>query len=224
MAKLQDFMAQVVDKFNDKTTSTVNVKLALPTNEAFNNTTFGFRHVSTPKFDALILDVMVQHLDWYHFENGELTFNINGVKNIKLKPHNQGKDVATIDHTTYVFENNYYEMTQEQLKELCDAKSLDIQLSGKGCAIEMSGQEFISYCQLFYNQFYDETMYTSAATEYWPRLRKSANWNNTKAKAKGAFELISAISDGCAGMAALLLVLGGGVIFGIVKLITHLVA
>lgn len=220
MAKIQDFLVQVVDKFNDKTTTTVNVKLALKPNESFCSATIGFRHISMPDGDLLLIDVLVQRLTWGHFEQGMLTFNINNTKNIKFQPHNQEKFAETIDHTTYVFESNFYEITQEQLKELCDANCLDIQISGKGQSIEMSGQEFISYCRLFYNQFYDEQLYDSTITDYWPRLRSSANWNNTKQTASNVF----AILEGCAGMAALLLTIGAGAIFGIVKLISTIIA
>lgn len=224
MAKIQDFMVQVVDKFNDKTTTTVNVKLGMNPNEAYNKTTFSFRHVSTPNGDNLIIDVYVQRLTWGHYDEGMLTFHINGSKNMKLSPHNQEKFVDTIDHTTYVFESNFYIITQEQLKELCDAQSLDIQLSGRGSAIEMSGEEFISYCQLFYNQFFDESSYSSAVTDYWPSLKRSANWNKTKQTAKNAFEVINDIHEGCSGMAILLLTLGGGVIWAVIKLIEGIIA
>lgn len=225
MATITEFIVKDVDKFNDKTSTKANIALCMDVNEGFNETTFSLRHVSAPKVDTVVLDVNVQHLDWYFFRRGEITFNINGVKNIKLKAHEQGTDVATVSHattghTTYVFESNYYVISKDVLQQICEAKTLDIQLSGEKGNLEMSGEEFILYCQLFYNQVYDESAYISSVENYWPRLRKSANRNNTKNKIRNAWDIISEISDGCAGMFLLIVTLGVGAIWGCVKLIS----
>ncbi len=79
-----------------------------------------------------------------------LIWNINGTKNIKLS-------------RTERKENDYYEITKEQLLELCSASVLMVQVSGKnGILWEGDATGFIIVIQAVYNKAIDNMMFVDA--------------------------------------------------------------
>lgn len=80
----------------------------------------------------------------------DMIWNVNGVKNIKLT-RTERKD------------NDLYEITKEQLYELCTAKSLKVQISGKrGVVWEGEATNIIIMLQTVYNEAIDNTMFVNA--------------------------------------------------------------
>ena len=61
-------------------------------------------------------------------------------------------------YTTYS-ESAFYNITKEQLAEICEAKTLEIKVRGSNGSIIESGKVFLTYCKMFYNRFYDNTKY-----------------------------------------------------------------
>ncbi len=90
----------------------------------------------------------------------DMIWNINCIKNIKL---------TRIERK----ENDYYEITKEQLYELCTASSLMVQISGKkGTILEGNATDAIIMFQTLYNEAIDNTKFTDAKTKALDDLNK----------------------------------------------------
>ena len=113
------------------------------------------RHVSMPDLDSLVLDLDYVGPEWFFLRNGNLTININDVENVVLKPHQS----YTNNHYCLCVESDWYQLDQELLKKICDAKSLEFKISGAKVYDIVNGNRFIEYAQKFYNGFYDEEAY-----------------------------------------------------------------
>ena len=118
------------------------------------------RHMSVPESEDLLLDVSYAGRDWFFLRNGRVIININNVENITLEPHESYTEVTNEFRSCR--EADYYIISQEILKKICDAESVDIQISGESDVAEVNANEFIRYAQIFYNGFYDEEAYKEA--------------------------------------------------------------
>lgn len=85
----------------------------------------------------------------------KIVFNIDGKKNIEIT---KKENPPT--------EDECYELTKEQLTELCNANSLKIQISGyDGVLWEGAADSFITILQALYNEAFDNTMFKNAKAE-----------------------------------------------------------
>lgn len=90
----------------------------------------------------------------------EMIWNVNGLKNIKLT-------------RTERKENDLYEITKEQLFELCMATTLKVQVSGKkGPLWEGEATNIIIILQTVYNEAIDNTMFVDAKSKALDNLNK----------------------------------------------------
>jgi hypothetical protein len=137
------------------------------------------RHVSMPDLDTLVLDLNYDGYDWFFLRNGNLTININDVENIVLEPHESYADTYTGYETCHCVESDFYELNQELLKKICDAKTLDFKISGATTYDIANGQRFIKYAQKFYNGFYDEEAYKEVVAEPAPKPKPTATESTT---------------------------------------------
>ena len=121
------------------------------------------RHVSTPNIDSLVLDLDYTFIrDWVFLRDGELIININNVENIRLKAHENYSDVDSGPGPVTVSESVYYDLNNELLKKICDAKTLGFKIVAKHEVFEVNENGFINYAQVFYNGFYDSTQYVES--------------------------------------------------------------
>ena len=166
------FLETKCDKFTN-TTLTRAAYWYVVRNDSYKATLFNINHFSSADGDCLAIDVCNYQQDWLFLRNGCLRLNINDVENITLKPREQATDSFTIglsafsniygvqlkgEKMTYCFEHDSYYISQDLLKKICDANTLDIQIVGE-YNFDVNANDFVIYARLFYNAFYDNEAY-----------------------------------------------------------------
>lgn len=169
------FLKVDYDKFANKTVTSMKDEYYVRANVIKLNAML--RHVSTPDLDTLVLDLNYDGLDWFFLRNGNLTININDVENIVLEPNESYTDTYTGYSDCHCVESDFYQLDQELLKKICDAKTLDFKISGATTYDIANGNSFIEYAQKFYNGFYDEEAYKEAVAE--PELESKPSTPHT---------------------------------------------
>lgn len=186
-----NFLTTNFDKFENITTTKTSYPYIVEDKEK-SSTTIGIYHVSTPSGSFLMLKVIhVKTYSWFHLNHGKMIFNINNVENIILEPKQLGAEclygyksiiASHMQHIDacddgeqrrYYIEEDSYTITQKELKKICDATSVDVQISGKGQRIEVNANNFIAYCRLFYNAFYDKEAYVDTVEKENKRVAKA---------------------------------------------------
>ena len=122
------------------------------------------RHISLPGADDLLLDLNYSGDDWFFLRNGSLIININDIENIELDPHESYAETYDTEYRIKCKESDYYIINQDILKKICDAKSVEIRVTGKS-VWELNANGLIRYAQIFYNGFYDENAYLDSLKE-----------------------------------------------------------
>lgn len=224
------FLISEFDKFNDKTTTECSVGLSLSINCGVNvDSTFLIRHISIPVGERVAFYLYISMYDWIFIRDGELIFNIDGFRNIKLPAHEIQSDVYrdldfTGERNVRVMESAWYDVSKDDLKAICDARVLSVQLGARRGRFELDGGEILLYCRLFYNQFYDGNAYGSLVTTYWPKLKRAAKRNQVKESIGNTLGIINMLGNGCSGMVLLLICSSIGILYGIVKIAQIIVA
>lgn len=186
------FLKVDYDKFASKTVTTMKDEYNVSANVI--RLKAMLRHVSMPDLDILVLDLNYVGDDWFFLSNGNLTININDVENIVLEPHESYTDTYSIYDSCRCVEYDWYELNQDLLKKICDAKSIDFKISGAKTYDIANGNSFIKYAQKFYNGFYDEEAYKEVLEE--PKKTTSSSKKS------------SASNSGIGCMATLILAIG----------------
>lgn len=68
-------------------------------------------------------------------------------------------DLAVLTSTNTLEEVAAYSMTQEELKKICEAKTISLVIKGEGAEKQVDNNEIIRYAQVFYNGAFDEKAY-----------------------------------------------------------------
>lgn len=124
------------------------------------------RHISLPEIDSLLIDIESFLEDWFFLRDGLFVININDVENITLEPHESySKVVDDYIGNSKCAESCFYEINQELLQKICEAKSVDFKISGKTDSFVVKANEFITYARRFYNGLFDENAYLDALKE-----------------------------------------------------------
>lgn len=145
-----------------------------------------FRHVSTPNTDALLLDLFYRGKDWFFLRNGRLIININNVENLVLEPNESYSETGENTYGDITCdESDWYEINQEILKKLCDAKTIDFKIIGENKSVQASLNDFILYAQRFYNGLYDENAYLDSMNELLEEEKYLANANSNSNSGNG---------------------------------------
>lgn len=132
------------------------------------------RHISTPNQDSLVLDLEYMDRNWIFLKSGKLIININDVENIVLEPHESfSKTVKEWSGVIRCRENVWYYINQDILTKICNAKTIDFQISGSENVVEVNANQFIKKAQLFYNGFYDSTAFISTLQEETERAKNT---------------------------------------------------
>jgi len=152
------------------------------------------RHVKTPDLDALLIDYTYLGADWMFFRNGSMVINLNGTKNITLECHESNTEVG-VGFYNACFEVGFYRISKEDLKKVCDAKELEVRMSGGSSYHAISnkagqenteqailpGDKFLFMCRAFYAGLYDVDIYNAQLEEVIP-----LGSENVKAPGAGA--------------------------------------
>lgn len=171
------------DKFANKTVTSMKDKYYVRAKAIRLNAML--RHVSMPDLDALVLDLDYDGLEWFFLRDGNLTININDVENIVLEPHESYTNTYTGYSDCHCVESVFYQLDQELLKKICDAKTIDFKISGATTYDIANGNSFIEYAQKFYNGFYDEEAYKDAVAEPEPKPSTPHTSASTSASSSG---------------------------------------
>jgi len=183
------FINQEFDKFNNKTTTT----LKWPTKFSKKYISLWFnsgssdlpdykgmeidltmRHVKTPDLDVTLIDYLYLGADWMFLRNGQMIINLDGTENINLECHESNTEVG-VGFRNAVCENGYYAISKDDLKKVCDAKEVEVRISGdKGYhAINnkpdqknsekaiLPGDKFLFMCRAFYAGLYEDDTYNA---------------------------------------------------------------
>ena len=119
------------------------------------------RHVKTPDIDSIVIDYDWFAKDWFFVRDGKLIANCDGVENIELDPHESDTSVGKYGGTS-VEEIGFYNISKEQLKRICDAKTLAVRVSGGSSYFELEGKGLLKFqfmCRSFYSDLFDDSSY-----------------------------------------------------------------
>ena len=83
------------------------------------------RYVKTPDIESVLIDYHYIGNDWLFIKDKEMTINLDGGKNIKLKSHESDTNVG-VGFRNGVEEIGFYQITKKQLKQICDAKEVEV--------------------------------------------------------------------------------------------------
>ena len=180
------FLKVDYDKFANKTVTSMKDEYRVGANALKFRAML--RHVSMPDLDSLVLDINYDGLEWFFLSHGNLTININDVENIVLEPHESYTDTYTGYEDCHCVESDWYQLDQELLKKICDAKTLDFKIAGATTYDIAKGNRFIEYAQKFYNGFYDEEAYKEVVAEPTPKPaapESASSQSSTSASSSG---------------------------------------
>jgi len=132
------------------------------------------RHVKTPDLDIILIDYVYLGGDWMFLRNGKMTINIDGTENLNLECNESNTDVG-VGFRNAVCEIGYYPITKEDLKKVCDAKEVEVRVSGSNSyhAINnkpnqencektiLPGDKFLFMCRAFYAGLYDDDSFNA---------------------------------------------------------------
>jgi len=155
------------DKFENKTITSMKDEYCVIEKNSYKLNAM-LRHVSTPKDESLVLDLIFDGWmdDWFFLRGGNLIININDVDNIVLDPHESyTRTYRGFLDELHCVESDWYLFDKELLKRICDAESLEFKISGSKSYIIANANNFIKYAQLFYNGFFDEEAYKEMVTK-----------------------------------------------------------
>lgn len=160
------YISVYYDKFENKRETLLNYACGLYVNEYNKNDYLNLiiRHISFPGEDGLLLDLNYSGDDWFFLRSGILIININNIENIELDPHESYAETYNTGYSFKCKESDFYIINQEILKKICDAKSVEIKVTGKSVWV-LNANGLIRYAQIFYNGFYDENAYWDALKE-----------------------------------------------------------
>lgn len=119
------------------------------------------RHVKSPELDSIVIDYDWRAKDWFFVRNGKMIVNIDGIDNIELEPHESDTSVGKYGGTT-LQEIGFYNISKEQLKQICDAKEISVRISGGSSYFELKDKGLLKFrfmCRSFYADLYEDSSY-----------------------------------------------------------------
>jgi len=188
---LKQFITEEFDKFNDK--KTVKIKWPPAINNTFYKMWFdaksygstisdwkgmewrlNMRYVKTPDIETCVIDYYYHGGDWLFIRDNEMIINLDSGENIKIIAQETNTEVG-VTHRRNILEAGYYVISKEQLKKICDSKSVEVKLGGsKGYHILnnepnqehaskdlLPANKFLFMCRAFYSGVYNDNSYSN---------------------------------------------------------------
>ena len=134
------------------------------------------------------------------------------MENIVLEPHESYTDTYTGYEDCHCVESDWYQLDQELLKKICDAKTLDFKIAGATTYDIAKGNRFIEYAQKFYNGFYDEDAYKEVVAEPTPKpttTESAPSQSSTPASSSGCMVTLLMVFSALSSLAVCLSLLVG---------------
>lgn len=178
------FIKQDFDKFKDKTTTALSwpgaftkqfVSYWISSGTSFKGfeISLSIRNVKSPDHDLLIIDFTYLGHDWFFFRNGNMIINIDGKENITLEATELNTEVG-VGYRNAVTEIGFYLLTKEELKKVCDAKSIEVRITGESIRHALTNEpnqknvekgilpadKFLFMCRAFYSGLYEDSSYS----------------------------------------------------------------
>lgn len=119
------------------------------------------RHIKTPDLDHIVIDYTYHSKKWMFLGDGEMIVNLDGVDNVNLKPHESETKVGEFGGSG-ITEKGFYNITKEQLKQICDAKEISVRISGGSSYFELKDKGLLKFyfmCRSFYADLYEDSSY-----------------------------------------------------------------
>lgn len=188
---LKEFITEDFDKFNDK--KTITMKWPNTINSCFISMWFdgksygstisdwkgmewklNMRYIKTPDIETCVIDYNYLGGDWLFINDSEMTINLDSGENIKIIAHESNTEVG-VGSRRAIQEVGYYSISKEQLKKICDSKSVEVKLAGsKGYHVInnkpnqehaskdlLPADKFLFMCRAFYSGVYDDNSYSN---------------------------------------------------------------
>lgn len=138
-----------------------------------NDVKASFRYWSTPEGDSILLDLDYGGPDWLFLRDGDIVIRINNTKNIVLKPSGENTDVSSNEgHSIICREVLYYEISSDDFKDLCDATSIEFQITGRTSFVNGKADNLQTIARSLYDELYGAKFNSIAEFE---QLRRKKN-------------------------------------------------
>ena len=188
---LKQFITEDFDKFNDK--KTIKMKWPQTINSCyyrmwFDSKSYGstisdwkglewklnMRYIKTPDIETCLIDYNYLGGDWLFINDSEMIINLDSGENIKIIAYETNTEVG-VGRYRAIQEVGYYSISKEQLKKICDSKSVEVRLGGsKGYHVLnnkpdqehaskdlLPADKFLFMCRAFYSGVYDDNSYSN---------------------------------------------------------------
>lgn len=119
----------------------------------------GLRNVKSPDIDSILIDYRYHSNNWLFLGNGNMIINLDGVDNVTLSPHESEKEVRDGGR---IQEIGFWNITKDNLKKVCDAKTISVRISGDTTFFELEGKGLLKFqfmCRSFYADLFDDSSY-----------------------------------------------------------------
>ena len=156
-----------VDKFHNKT-ELVTKQVTLWSNSKLydyglswqrNDIKAKFRYWSDDKEEAFLLDVDYGGPEWMFLREGDMVIRINDTKNIEIKPSGEDADVKSNEGNKIICrEVLYYRVNKEDFIDICNATSLEFQISGGRTFVNGRAEQLQAIGRILYNDLYGKDL------------------------------------------------------------------
>lgn len=122
----------------------------------------GMRHTKTPTLDITVIDYSIQSLTGMGFGSGEMIVNLDNSKNIHLGVHQTRSEMKTEENPWRYDEKGYWQISKEQILEICAAKKIEIRIFGSSDPANVPSDgnlKFHFMCRSFASEVLDEHAY-----------------------------------------------------------------
>ena len=119
---------------------------------------FDFRYVDVAENSpTLIIDLAAISKIELNLKEGELTLLLNDNERLTLNPHENYSEPYL---ESYHIESNWYALTEEELKTLCDANSIEMRVTNGHEYADIATEDVQLLARRFYNAVIDDMAYT----------------------------------------------------------------
>lgn len=164
---MSNLLEKQVDKFHNKT-QLVTKQVTLWSDSKLydyglsgqrNDIRANFRYWSDQDGETILLDVDYGGPDWLFLREGDMVIRVNNTKNIELKPSGEDNDVhANEQHKIICHEVLYYKVEKQDFIDICEATSLEFQISGSRNFVNGNAEHLQSVGRVLYNELYGKDL------------------------------------------------------------------
>lgn len=155
------FFSVDYDKFNQKLTVQIKEQLKLEQingNLSVLEPKIGFRYVDSSKIPPFwLIDIIATSKNGLNLNKGELLLLLDETNRLSLQPHESFSESYL---ENYHIESDWYEITKEELKALCEARIIEMRITNGYGYADISTYGMQVTARRFYNAVIDSTAYT----------------------------------------------------------------